>query len=75
MSKVYQNECSGCASPGYPCDGSHKKVAHYFCDKCKQEFDAIELYVTKDGDFCEQCILNEYETIAQAEQRGAYDYE
>ncbi len=45
----------------------------YYCDKCKKEFEPEALYVTEDGNFCDECILNDYETVAQIEERNGYD--
>lgn len=70
MGLVYKDECCQCAVPGYPCTGEHRRVPHYYCDKCEEEFEPDELYVTPDGEFCDKCILNEFDTIAQVEERG-----
>ena len=52
----YQNDCCGCAAPGYPCRGSDcplRHNPHYYCDDCGEEaklqdFDGEEL--------CSECI-------------------
>lgn len=73
MSKVYEDECCGCAVPAYPCMGSacpNRNVPHYFCDKCKEEFEPEALYVTEDDEeICSECLLNRYETVAQKERK------
>jgi formylmethanofuran dehydrogenase subunit E len=45
-------------------------VARYYCDKCKQEFYAEELYVDEnEEELCIDCLLLKYETVAQIEER------
>ena len=41
----------------------------YYCDKCKKEVEPEALYVTEDSNLCDECILNNYETVAQREER------
>lgn len=69
--KTYEDECIGCPKEigcfGMAC--KNKNVPHYYCDECKQEFEPEELYVTDEGDLCDECILNNYETVAQQEER------
>lgn len=73
MSKTYENECCDCAVPGYPCLGpscSNRKVPHYFCDKCEDEFEPEALFINEDGEeLCTECFLSNYETVAQKERR------
>lgn len=63
------NECVGCTSLGLHCLGSscpNRNVVRYYCDKCKEEFEAEELYVNEnDEELCSVCILNEYSTVAE----------
>lgn len=43
----YEDECVGCASPGYPCQGENcpnRKVPHYYCDICGHEIDGIPIF-------------------------------
>lgn len=72
MAKRYEDECCGCAVPGYPCLGSacpNRNVPHYFCDACGEEFEPEELYVNEDGEeLCTECFLSNYETVAQKER-------
>lgn len=61
----YENECVGCDSALYPCEGSscpRLKVPHYLCDnpKCRAE---ETLYHTEDGDFCAECLLERFEKV------------
>lgn len=68
MGVVVNNECCHCAVPGYPCLGdscTKRNVKTYFCNECKRDYEPEELYVTPDGDLCEECILNKYQTVAQ----------
>ncbi len=72
MSKTYENECCSCAVPGYPCLGSscpNRRVPHYFCDKCGEEFEPEALYVDENGDeCCGPCILETYKTVKEIER-------
>lgn len=73
MAKVTGSECVGCSTVGLPCRYNacpNYMVTRYYCDKCKEEFSPDELYVTPDGEFCDKCILNEFDTVAQVEERG-----
>lgn len=54
----YENDCCGCATPGYPCLGSScalRHVKHYYCDKCGN--DVEELYYYDDKGLCEECAI------------------
>ena len=70
MSKIYEDECCGCATESYRCVGSAcpcRNVPHYYCDKCEQEFDADELYDTENGELCAECILEQYKKVSEKE--------
>lgn len=73
--KKIENECCGCSVPAYPCMGDscpNRHVLHYFCDKCKQEFEPEALFVNEDDEeLCIECFLLNYETVAQ---RDRYEY-
>lgn len=67
MARKIENECVSC---GLPCMGSacpNRNVHRYYCDRCGQEFESTELYVVDGEDVCSDCILNEYQTVAQEE--------
>lgn len=51
----YQNDCCYCSTEGYPCTGEHKRVAHYYCDRCGNEWDTIYEYEGKQ--LCEHCVI------------------
>lgn len=71
--KTVNDECVCC---GLPCLGEscpNRNVVRYTCDKCKEEFDNDELYVYDDEMLCEECLLLEFETVKQAEERGDYE--
>lgn len=62
---VIENDCCDCAAPAYPCLGSscpNRHVPHYYCDKCKQEFDPSELYVA-DKELCAECLLKQFKKV------------
>lgn len=68
MARKIENECVSC---GLPCMGSacpNRNVHRYYCDRCGQEFESTELYVVDGEDVCSDCILNEYQTVAQEEE-------
>ena len=57
----YRNECCYCHTEGDPCNGRHKRVAHYYCDKCKNEWEHIYRF---DGmELCENCVIKELEEV------------
>lgn len=62
----YENECCGCATPGYPCRGSEcrmRHVPHYYCDKCHEEAD--QLYILDDEELCEYCVIESLEKVVE----------
>ena len=64
MAIRYEDECCGCAVPGYPCLGSecpNRHVPHLYCDKCEDEVE--ELYKTENGELCAICVLEMYEKV------------
>ena len=71
MAIVFEDECIGCP-PGMGCLGSacpNKKVKHYYCDKCEQEFEPEELFIDEDDkELCDECLLSKYDTVAQREE-------
>lgn len=60
----YEDECCGCAVPSYPCMGSacpNRNVPHLYCDKCEEEVE--DLYKTKNGQLCAECVLKKFEKV------------
>ena len=66
--KITKSECVDCGKPCIHEACPNYSVTRYYCDKCKQEFEPEALYVTDNGDLCDKCILNEYQTVAQEEE-------
>lgn len=61
---VYENECCGCAVPGYPCIGkscSRLRVPRLYCDRCECEED--KLYDVDGEQVCEDCLREMFDTI------------
>ena len=57
----YEDRCSNCAVPGYPCNGMHKRIPVPFCDECGEEDETIYRY---DGEeLCLQCIKERLEEV------------
>lgn len=59
-----ENNCCGCAVPGYPCLGTgclkrHERVL--ICDNCKEESEY--LYIVDGEQLCEECLLMHFEKI------------
>lgn len=53
----YENDCCGCAAPGYPCMGEScpmRQSPHYYCDECGAEKD---LYDYDGEELCADCIV------------------
>ena len=62
------DECVGCSGMGMPCMGSrcpNRNVPHWFCDKCDDEFEPEALYDYNDEMLCAECLLNQFDTVAQ----------
>ena len=60
----YENDCIGCAAPGYPRLGEscrYRNVKHLCCDDCGD--DVEKLYCVDDQELCEDCLLEHFETI------------
>lgn len=72
MARYYEDNCVGCDECMGNCNNKCKSLV-CTCDKCGDGFDAEELYVTEDGDMCQECILNEFDTVAQELERDGYD--
>ena len=70
MAREIENECVSCSS-GIGCLGSacpNRNVHRYYCDRCGQEYESNELYVVDGEDVCAECLLNDYQTVAQEEE-------
>lgn len=53
----FENDCCGCAVPGYPCIGEacdFWNVMHLYCDSCPQEVE--DLYKVDDLWICFSCL-------------------
>ena len=56
-----ENDCCGCAVPGYPCLGDacpRRNTKVYYCDECGEEID--EAYGYEDEHFCKHCWLAKF---------------
>ena len=62
---VYENDCVGCATDGYPCDPccTRKRAKHFYCDECGCE---EQLYLYDGRQLCMECI-DEIDELAFAE--------
>ena len=67
MSKWYEDDCVGCdiGCIGSAC--SNRRVAHYDCDECTDEFVPSELYDYEGEMLCSKCLLDRFTTIADKE--------
>lgn len=66
MMKI-ENMCVGCP-PERGCLGSacpNRNVPVYYCDKCKDEVSPDELYEFDDQQLCSECLLSNFDTVAQ----------
>ena len=62
----YEDECCGCAVPGYPCRGSmcpNKHVPHVYCDKCGGDCDLDEVYDVDGEHVCKDCLLKMFPIV------------
>lgn len=78
-----ENDCCGCAVPGYPCLGDacpRRNTKVYYCDECGEEIDG-DVYEDEDGKhFCEDCLLDCFRKVLVCDECGeeideAYGYE
>ena len=56
--KRIEDQCLGCAVPGYPCRGKscpNRNVEVYYCDKCGEEIEG-DIYEADGEDLCEECL-------------------
>ena len=69
MAIIFENDCCMCVSPGYPCNGEHKRVPHYYCDgkDCGEEFSPSELYDYDGTMLCKDCLAKQFKTIEEKE--------
>lgn len=56
----YENDCCGCAVPGYPCLGDAcrlRHAPHIYCDECGEElYDGEEEYnLDQEYHLCDNC--------------------
>lgn len=61
--RKFENECCGCATPGYPCLGvrcPRRRVEHFYCDKCESE---AKLYEYDGKELCAECLLEEFSVV------------
>lgn len=63
-----ENDCCGCATPGYPCIGEScnlRHAKHYYCDCCKSEVSEGELYDYDGEQLCEDCLLEKVPKVKE----------
>lgn len=56
--KRIEDQCMGCAVPGYPCLGAscpNRNVEVYYCDRCGAEI-GDDLFEVDGEDLCEDCL-------------------
>ena len=56
--KRIENDCVCCDLPCVDCGA--KRTPHWYCDRCKAEFDADELYDYYDEELCVDCLLENF---------------
>lgn len=60
MALIVEDDCCGCASPGFPCEGAscRFKTITYICDECGDEVRQGELYQYGSEQLCKYCVTN-----------------
>ena len=61
MALTVENDCCGCASPGFPCEGAscpRLHSIHYYCDECGDEVSEGELYWYGTEQLCKYCVTD-----------------
>lgn len=65
------NNCVGCTSIGLHCQGpgcqNYREVPEWSCDECGYELPPSELYVYDDRELCHDCLLEQFETVADSD--------
>ena len=59
---VIEDQCVGCAAPGYPCRGSdcpNRHVEVHYCDKCGYELEE-DIYEVDGEELCEECLKEKF---------------
>ena len=54
-----ENDCCGCATPGYPCLGNAcplRSVEYVDCDKCEEDI-SNEFFKYDNKELCTDCLL------------------
>lgn len=65
--KKIEDECVGCADLGLPCLGlgcPNRNVVRFYCDRCGCE---DKLYHYNGEELCEECLLENFETVEGSE--------
>ena len=60
---IYENHCSDCATPSYPCLGSscpHRQVPVECCDCCEEPFYENAVYEVDGEILCENCLKEKF---------------
>lgn len=60
----YENDCVGCATDSFPCQGDgcpYRHSKHLYCDECGEDVDL--LYDVDGAELCEDCLLEHFPTI------------
>lgn len=72
MAKKLYDNCMCCTSNGLACRGMacefSRPQAVYTCDGCGKELDSEELYDVDGEMLCADCLLGQYQTVAQTEE-------
>lgn len=67
--KKYEDECVGCPKEigcfGMSCP--NRRVPHYYCDECQDEFETSELYDFYGDMLCKDCLINHFKIISETE--------
>lgn len=64
--RTVTDECCVCVTENYPCRGdscSNRHCVHYYCDRCKDEFNPEDLYQYGGEEICANCLLEDYGKI------------
>lgn len=69
MAKETRNDCCGCATPSYPCQGNScplRNATHYFCDRCGNE---TTLYEYDGEELCKECLIKCFEIVKGSDEQ------
>lgn len=70
--RAFENQCTDCATPSYPCQGEHcprRRVPVFYCDECREQ---ATLYEYNGKELCADCLLKNFEIVEGSDEDGIF---